>query len=63
MTNPKLAATMMTHRAYSRGADSLHDADLTQMADTWPDLRPVFEELQFLRREKDRLEDALALRD
>lgn len=56
MTNPKLAATLMNHRSYRRGLDSLIDADLTQFAEAFPDLRPVFEELQFLRHENERLE-------
>lgn len=55
-----LAATMLIHRSYSRGQDNLIDADVTQLAEAYPDLRPVFEELQFLRRENDRLEFSLA---
>ena len=62
MTKPAtFAATMLTHRSYSRGQASLIDADLSQFAEAYPDLRSVFEELQFLRHEVDNLEDARRL--
>jgi hypothetical protein len=52
----KLAAMLLTHRSYSRGRDNLIDADLSQFAEAYPDLRPVLEETQFLRHEAERLE-------
>ena len=52
----KLAATLLTHRSYSRGRDNLIDADLSQFAEAYPDLLPVLEETQYLRYEVERLE-------
>ena len=64
MDDAKLAATMMAHRSYSRGQDNPIDADLSHLAEAYPDLRPVFEELQFLRHENDHLvEDIQAARE
>lgn len=59
----KLAATMLTHRSFSRGQDNLIDADLTQFAEAYPELRVVFEEVQFLRHENENLEREIAMRD
>lgn len=59
----KLAATMLTHRSFSQGQDNLIDADLTQFAEAYPELRVVFEEVQFLRHEIENLEREIAMRD
>lgn len=55
------AAMMLTHASYSKGREVLIDADLVQMAEVYPELRPVFEEAQFMRNDLEALQDALAL--
>lgn len=60
MTDTRLSAVLMTHRAYMRGRDNLMDADLTRLVEMYPDLSAVLEELQYLRRERDYLEGRLA---
>lgn len=57
MTTKDLAATMMVHHSYSHGRLNVIHGDLTRLVEAWPDLLPVFEELQFLREENERLED------
>lgn len=57
MTKPAaLSAALMAHRSYRRGSDNLLDDDLCRLSDAYPDLKDVFEELQFLRHENERLE-------
>lgn len=60
MIDTRLPAILMTHRAYLRGRDNLMDADLTRLVEVFPDLSPVLEELQYLRRQHDYLEGRLA---
>lgn len=61
MTNPKFAATMMAHRSYCRGQANVIDGDLAGLVDAYPDLRLVFEEVQYLRTREDELELALEI--
>lgn len=57
MNHAKHASMMLAHRSYNHGSDNVMDSDLVQLAEAYPDLRPVFEEVQFLRRENAALEE------
>lgn len=57
----KIATAIMAHHSYSHGRASIVDADLIRLLDIYgEDMRPVFEELQFLRHEVERLEFEVA---
>lgn len=47
------AAAMLEHGDKCLGRTNLTDADLAHFAERHPDLRPVFEELQYLRDQHD----------
>jgi hypothetical protein len=48
--------TLSIHSAARHGADDLRDDDLVRLCETWPELRAVFEEVQYLRRYSESLE-------
>ena len=48
------------HAASLHGRDTARDSDLSRLLEQWPDLRAVFEEVQWLRGETERLEDNVA---
>ena len=48
------------HAASLHGRDTVRDSDLSRLLDLWPDLRAVFEEVQWLRGEVEGLEDNVA---
>jgi hypothetical protein len=50
----------MIHNASAYGSDTLRDSDLLRLYEMHPDLRGVFEEVQWLRGEVGRLEDSIA---
>jgi hypothetical protein len=54
-----LALTIHDHSTH--GADTLRDSDLIRLAEVWPVLRRVFEELQHLRDEVQKLEDEVEM--
>jgi hypothetical protein len=54
---PQQTLTVAIHHGSAYGRDNLRDTDLTRLADGWPDLRAVFEEVQFLRDRTDALQD------
>lgn len=43
-------SALMIHRLCSHGLDHVQDDDLACLADAYPELRQVFEEIQFFRR-------------
>ena len=55
MTEAQRAIAMMIHRAYRHGSDPVFHADLMTLAEYHEDLRPVFEELQYLRSQHEQL--------
>lgn len=57
MSPADLIVTMMVHNSYSHGRLNVIHGDLTRLAEAYPDLRPVFEELQYLRSKVEMLED------
>ena len=50
-----LALTIHDHSRH--GADTLRDSDLVRLAEVWPGLQRVFEEVQALRGRVDDLQD------
>jgi hypothetical protein len=44
------------HAASPYGRDNVKDSDLSRLLEHWPDLRAVFEEVQYLRCRVDDLE-------
>jgi ubiquinone biosynthesis protein UbiJ len=54
---PQQTLTVAIHHGSAYGRDNLRDTDLTRLADGWPDLRAVFEEVQFLRDRVEHLQD------
>jgi hypothetical protein len=46
---PQQQFALTITRATRTGRASIRDSDLDRLADAWPDLRDVFEELQYLR--------------
>jgi hypothetical protein len=51
----KQIAALTAHRLLSTGRDNILDPDLTALVEEWPDLAIVFEEVQYLRVEYQRL--------
>ena len=45
------------HAASLYGRDTVRDSDLSRLLDLWPDLRAVFEEVQWLRQRVEDLQD------
>jgi hypothetical protein len=45
------------HHGSAYGRDNLRDTDLTRLAEHWPGLRAVFEEVQYLRDRVEHLQD------
>jgi hypothetical protein len=60
VTDVDHSIAMMTHRAHSHGRDHVFHADLVLLAEAYEHLRPVFEELQFLRQQVEDLELRIA---
>jgi ubiquinone biosynthesis protein UbiJ len=56
-----LALTIHDHSTH--GADTLRDSDLIRLAEVWPGLRKVLEEVQYLRLAVERLEGEVARLD
>ena len=57
-TDQDLAVSI--HAASLYGRNTVRDSDLSRLLEQWPDLRAVFEEVQWLRGETERLEDSVA---
>jgi polyhydroxyalkanoate synthesis regulator phasin len=53
-----LALTIHDHSTH--GTDTLRDSDLIRLAEVWPGLRRVFEEVQCLRQRVEALEEQVA---
>lgn len=51
----KQIAALAAHRLLSTGRENILDADLTALVEQWPELAVVFEEVQYLRVEYQRL--------
>lgn len=49
---PQQQFALTITRATRMGRANIRDNDLDRLADAWPDLRDVFEELQHLRDEQ-----------
>lgn len=47
------------HRMEKHGAEDLRSDDLIRLADAYPILRPLLEEIEFLRARVDELEDTV----
>jgi hypothetical protein len=54
---PQQQFALTITRATRTGRASIRDSDLSRLAQHWPDLRDVFEELQHLRDEQQRAFD------
>ena len=52
---PKQIAAITAHRMMCDGRENILDADLTALVEQWPELAVVFEEVQYLRVEYQRL--------
>ena len=52
---PKQITAVTAHRMMCDGRENILDEDLTMLAEQWPELAIVFEELQYLRVEYQRL--------
>lgn len=48
---------MMIYRASATGRDPVRESDLTKLRELHPELSEVFEELQYLRTENERLQE------
>ena len=52
---PKQIAAVTAHRLMCDGRENILDDDLTLLVEQWPELAVVFEELQYMRVEYQRL--------
>jgi hypothetical protein len=58
---PQQNLALMIYDSSIHGADTLRDSDLIRLAEVWPGLRRVFEEVQHLRDEVQKLEDEVEM--
>lgn len=54
---PPQDLALMIHRSSAHGQADVRDSDLARLTETWPDLRAVFEEVQWLRCRAEDLQD------
>jgi ubiquinone biosynthesis protein UbiJ len=56
---PQQSAAITLHRNSAHGRDNIRDSDLARLAEQHPHLSAVFEEVQWLRAEVERLTDEM----
>lgn len=54
---PTQSLALTIHRTSAHGRFPVRDSDLSRLAELWPDMRDVLEEVQYLRQRVEDLED------
>jgi hypothetical protein len=58
---PPQDLALTIHRNSAHGQADVRDSDLSRLTENWPDLRAVFEEVQYLRCRVEDLEDEVEI--